>query len=146
MALFRQARGCCAALALACGMAPAIAQESQPAAPPPRGLGAGDVQAVFETLLYRGCQRQIRSVLDMFEREIRALKSDQVVENRVCGCTVKVAGDGPKMKKVFEMPVEKLRDMNSDPEVMEYIKAKTAIAMLQCTGFVYDQMLDPKAR
>jgi hypothetical protein len=132
---------CGIALLLFAALGVVQAQES-----PPSQLRSDDVQAVFETLLYRGCQRQVGPLLQGFEREIPSLRSDQDTQNRICACTVKVASDGPRMKMVFELSPDKLKVIANDPEVMEYLKAKTATSLLQCTGFAYDQILDPRVR
>lgn len=130
-------------LALATGAGAATGQS-----PPPAGLQPGDVQAVFETLLYRGCQRQVGTLLQAMERELPSLTADEAMRQRICGCTVKAAATGPRMKAVFDLPPDQLRTIGDDPEVMEYLKAKTAVSLLRCTGHAFDQMLDPapKAR
>lgn len=106
---------------------------------------AGDAQAVFETLMYRNCQRQAAGLLQTLTKELGSLQSETPIENRICGCTVGALTDTPRVKKVFENP-ENLKNLGEDKETLEFVKRKTASLLLQCTGVVLDRIVDPKAR
>lgn len=111
---------------------------------PPSKLSAGDVQAVFETLLYRGCQQQVKQMLAPFDKEFPQLATDESAQKKICGCSVGVASTGQKMKKIYELPPEQLKDMTTDPQIMSYLKAKVASSLLLCVGYTMDNMIDPK--
>ncbi len=109
-----------------------------------QALGPGDTQAVFETLMYRNCQRQAAGMLESFKRDIGPLPSDPPVENRICGCTVKALTETPRMQGVFDAGPDKLKTIGEDKELMEYVKRKTVALILQCTGIVIDRIVDPR--
>jgi hypothetical protein len=143
--LFRCAVAFAAALALLPGAALAQAPDAAPGVRPSRPPSS-DVQAVFETLLYRGCERQIKPVLEGFVKEIAIPGMDDAMNRRICGCTVRIASNGPRMKSIFESPPERLKDIASDKDVSDYVKAKTASALFQCMGFAIDSLVDPKPK
>ena len=127
-----------AMLASACGVGAQSTPEGR--------LSPDDVQAVFETLFYRGCQRQVGGLLQTLERDVPSLKADRDTQSRICSCTVKLLMESARMKAVFELPPDKLRVIESDPDVGAYVKAKTVVSLFQCTGHVYDQQLDPRSK
>lgn len=117
----------------------AIAADNSPAQVSP-----DDMQAIFQTLIYRNCQKQIKPMLDKFMGEISLNNTDESIEKRICACTTNVASKGQRMKAIFALPPDKLRDLSSDNENSAYIKGKLVSSMLQCVGYHIDMMIDPK--
>lgn len=132
------------AVLLATGVALAVLSPPVAHAQAAPSAQAGDAQAVFETLLFRNCQRQAKGLLESLRRELGPLESERPLEDRICGCTVKALTETPKMQALFEGGPEKLKDFGSDKPMMDYMKAKIVSLLLQCTGVVIDRTLDPR--
>lgn len=107
---------------------------------------AGDIEAVFEKAFLTSCQGQVKPMLARFNRDAKVaiVRVDATAENEICGCTVNMAMKAPGMKAIFQLPPEKLKNMDDDPKVGGYMVAKVVATMLQCTGHYIDAQLDPR--
>ncbi len=118
-----------------------LANEQQPKKAEP-----SDVRAVFEVLIARMCERDVTPLLQKMASEIGAqdVVDDPEAPKLICGCTARVAADGPKMKAVFERPAEQLSSLASDTATMRLLKGKVAAGLLRCTGLYLDRVVDPR--
>lgn len=127
--------------ALAFPALPALAQSNDE-----KSLSPGDIQAVFETLIYRKCLEQGKPLMDSMLKDLSVTNDDEKMTQRVCSCTTGLAMQSKRMQAVFALPPEKLKSISGDQETAALIKGKVAAALLQCAGRAIDNLIDPKAK
>lgn len=133
------------ALALAALLASQTTAALAADAPEP-ALRQEDLQAVFQLLINRECQRNIKQLVDKVRNELSQTMVDENTENRICSCTANVVSNGQRMKAVYQLPPERLKTINADPEFAAYLKGKSMASVLLCTGYYFDSLLDPKPK
>lgn len=114
----------------------------------PKKLEPGDVQAIFEVVISRMCEREVVPLLEKFAKDIdlKEVASDATAPKRICSCTARAASEGPRMKAVYERPAEQFKELSSDAETQRLLKGKVAAGLLQCTGIYLDRLVDPRPK
>lgn len=105
-----------------------------------------DVRRLFEDVLFSTCADSLKPMVDNFKTEIPQVTKEPNLDRNVCRCTVQQAMAGQGMRKIFEMPPEKLQNISVDSATMNYFKGKVAANMLLCLGAQLDVLVEPKGK
>lgn len=123
-------------------IAPSFAENSEEKKP-----DVDDAPALFEALVYRSCQSQLKQefvpMMKELQKDLSISDSIEDIDKAICDCATRLTFKGPRMQAFFTSPAEGLSKYSIDQETLSFLKTKLTISLLICTGGHMDNLVDP---